>query len=448
LIETILSTVVLLSVLILVHELGHFFAAKSVDIEVQRFSLGMGPRVAGFKIGETEFILSALPIGGYVSMAGMIGEEAAGVLEGGREESAGPSPRDFDSKPLWARIWVVSAGVLMNFLFAVLVFAMIPFIWGEQVDLNREIVVREADALPPGTEALAEVPFGAEVVAVNDRAVESWNEFNRALLAAGSGPITLRFADAPPVAFQMPAQDSLRLVVFNSIQRRLDPVLGRVMPRSPAAEAGLMPGDRVVSVDGEPMRTWWDFQDAIRLHPGEPLHLVLEREGGFREVSVTPTLERDIARGEQVGRLGIGPHVETIHRPMGLAESVSRGFSDTWRFSSTIVAFLGNLITGQESPRQVGSLLTIAQYSGEFARAGLEVFLWWMGVFSINLAVLNLLPIPILDGGHLMFMSIEGIRGRPLSIEQRIRLSHVGLIIVVGIMVWALTNDVLRVFGI
>jgi regulator of sigma E protease len=448
LIETILSTVVLLSVLILVHELGHFFAAKSVDIEVQRFSLGMGPRVAGFRIGETDFVLSALPIGGYVSMAGMTGDEAAGTLEGGAAAPSGPSPRDFDAKPLWARIWVVSAGVLMNFLFAALVFAAIPFIWGEQLSPNRQVVVRDGVALPRGAEPLAQVPFGAEVVGVNGRTVETWNDFSRALIDAGSGSVTLRFADAPPVTFTMPTQDSLRVVVFNAIQPLYEPVLGRVLPGTPAAEAGLQPGDRILSVDGQPMRTWWDFQEVIRTRPGEPLNLSIQRDEDIRQVTVTPALERDVARGEQVGRVGIAPHVETIHRTMGLTASLERGFTDTWRYSTTIVAFLGNLITGQESPRQVGSLLTIGQLSGEFARAGLEVFMWWMAVFSVNLAVLNLLPIPILDGGHLMFMSIEAIRGRPLSIEQRVRLSHVGLIIVVGIMVWALTNDVLRVFGI
>jgi regulator of sigma E protease len=448
LLETILPTIILLSVLILIHELGHFVAAKTVDVEVQRFSLGMGPKVAGIRVGETEFVLSALPLGGYVSMAGMHGDEGSAALEGGISEEDRPlSHRDFDSKPLWARMWIVSAGVLMNFLFAVLVFAVIPFVWGEQHNPSRQVMVRQVEALPAGAAPLAEVPTGAEIVAINHRPVESWNEIARVLIDAGSGPITLSFADAPDITFQMPVQDSLRVVVLSSLQPVYEPVLGRISPGMPAAQAGMLPGDRVISVNGVPMETWWDFQEAIRTQPDEPLRIVYERAGERNELVVTPALERDLARGgEPIGRLGIAPVVET--REVGLAESVSIGVSETWRFSHLIVSFLGNLISGQESPRQVGSLLTIGQLSGEFARAGLQAFMWWMGVFSVNLAVLNLLPIPILDGGHLMFMAIEAVRGRPLSVEQRVRLSHVGLIIVVGIMVWALTNDVLRVFGI
>lgn len=446
---TLLATLVLLSVLILVHELGHYLAAKAVDIEVQRFSLGMGPKVAGVKVGETEFVLSALPIGGYVSMAGMQDDEAAAALEGGGAESRPPSARDFDAKPLWARFIVVSAGVLMNFLFAVLVFAAIPFFWGEQLHPNRQVVIRDAAALPVGAAPLATVPRGAEIVAVNERPVETWNEVTRALIDAGSGPVTLRFADAPPVTFQMPAQDSLRVEVLNAIRPLIPAVIGEVVPGEPAAEAGIRPGDRILSAAGRPIETWSDFEEQIHRHPGVPLPLEIERAGERLMLTVTPAV-RQVGgrRAETIGRLGVGPRVELVHRSVGPVEALAIGARETQRYSTLIVSFLGNLVSGRESPRQVGSVITIGQLSGEFARAGLREFLAWMAIFSVNLAVLNLLPIPILDGGHLLFMAIEAVRGRPLSVEQRVRLSHLGLIIVVGLMVWALTNDVLRVFGI
>jgi regulator of sigma E protease len=446
---TLLATLVLLSVLILVHELGHFVAAKSVDIEVHRFSIGMGPRVAGFRIGETDFVLSALPIGGYVSMAGMQDDEAAAPLEGGRPAPRDPSNRDFDSKPLWARVWVISAGVIMNFLFAILIFALIPLIWGEPVDLTRQITVRNAETLPAAAAPLAQVPTGAEVVAVNDRTVRNQNELNRALLDAGSGPVTLRFANAEPVTFVMPTQDSLRMVVFSAIRPHYAPVLGEVVGGQPAAEAGLRSGDRVVAAAGAPIDSWWELEEAIRAHPRQPLPLVVERGAERLEVVATPGA-RAGPRGNdaEIGFLGVAVQRNVEIREFGVGQALVRGVEETWRISSLIVGFLGNLVTGQESPRQVGSVITIGQISGEFVRAGLQPFLMWMALFSVNLAVLNLLPIPILDGGHLMFMLIEAVRGRPLSVEQRVRLSHVGLIIVVGIMVWALTNDVLRVFGI
>jgi regulator of sigma E protease len=446
---TLLATLVLLSVLILVHELGHFIAAKSVDIEVQRFSLGMGPRVAGFRWGETDFVLSALPIGGYVSMSGMQDEEAVSTLEGGGADEREVSPRDFDRKPLWARVWVVSAGVLMNFLFAIFVFALIPFVWGEQVDTTRAVAVRNVEALPAAAAPLAAVPLGAEVVSVNERPVGDWNAMVRALIDAGSGAVTLRFAEHEPVTFRMPTQDSLRAEVLMAIRPHYEPVLSQISRGGAADAAGLQPGDRVISAGGEPMRTWWEFEEAIRASPEQPLPLVIERQNQSLPVTVVPELRPGTRRGEDaIGFLGVGVQRQVEVREFGLADALVRGVEDTWQICVTIVSFLGNLITGQESARQVGSVLTIGQISGEFARAGLQPFLYWMGLFSVNLAVLNLLPIPILDGGHLLFMLIEGIRGRPLSVEQRIRLSHVGLIIVVGIMVWALTNDVLRVFGI
>jgi regulator of sigma E protease len=446
---TLLATLVLLSVLILIHEIGHYIAAKSVDVEVQRFSLGMGPKVAGVRIGETEFVLSALPIGGYVSMAGMHDDEAAAALEGGGAERRESSSRDFDAKPLWARIWVVSAGVLMNFLFAVLVFAAIPYIWGEQVDLTRQITIRHAEQLPPQAAPLAQVPLGAELVAINDRQVNSWNEITRALMEAGSGMITLRFADAEPLVFQMPTPDSLRVAVITSIRPHHPPIISEVMPGEPGAEAGLLPGDQIFRAAGVETQTWWHLEEAIRAHPGQPLRLEVQRNDQRLELVATPAVRPDrVGRGEPIGYLGIGVARPTEVRSYAAGEALVRGARDTWHFSTMILGFLGNLITGHESPRQVGSVLTIGQISGEFARAGLEPFLYWMAIFSINLAVLNLLPIPILDGGHLMFMLIEALRGRPLSLEQRVRLSHVGLIIVVGIMVWALTNDVLRVIGV
>jgi regulator of sigma E protease len=207
----------------------------------------------------------------------------------------------------------------------------------------------------------------------------------------------------------------------------------------------------VVSAAGRPVRSWTDFVDVVRAHPGQPLALVVQRDGAEVPLTVTPepTSERD-ATGErsEVGRLGVRQQTDLEHRDVGAGEALGEGWDLTWSTSAAIVTLLGDLFTGDESLRSLGGPLTIGQISGEASRAGIEVMLQWMALLSVNLAVLNLLPIPVLDGGQLLFLFIEALRGRPLSIEQRLRLSHVGLIIVVGIMVWAITNDVLRLFGI
>ncbi len=442
---TILALIVVLSVLIFVHELGHLLAAKAVNIEVPRFSIGFGPRIAGFRIGETEYVLSALPLGGYVKMAGMADEEATAVLEGAGEANRQPTGRDFDSKPLWARAMVISAGVLMNFLLAVVIYAGIAFFYGERLDATTRVAIPEEEVVGAAA-PLQEVPFGAEIVAVGERPVENFSEVRRLLLEAPAGPVSLHFADAPPVALQLPAGDSARVALVLAVQPLYEPVIDLVQRGSPAAEAGLRPGDRILAAGGERVRTWQEFVRMVAAHPGQPLPLQVERNGQVLSLTAIPRAETE--RRVQVGRLGVTRQADVIHRTFGPGEALAFGADQTWRYTRLIVGFLGRLITGEESLRSLGGPIAIGQLSGEAARLGLEPFLAFMAIFSINLAVLNLLPIPILDGGQLVFLGLEGLRGRPLSVEQRLRLSHMGLIIVVGIMVWAMTNDVLRVLGI
>jgi len=442
---TLVAFLVVIGVLIFVHELGHLLAAKAVDIQVPRFSIGFGPRVAGFRWGETEYVISALPLGGYVRMAGM---EDTSALEGGEEEYS-PSPRDFDAKPLWARAMVISAGVIMNFLFAIVVLAGVAFFYGEPINPTTRVAIAGE---PAGAAApLGEIPLGAELRAVGEQPVGSWNEVAEALGTAPPGPITLSFADVPPVTLSLPASDSARAALLRPLQPFTPPVIGEVSTGSPAQRAGLRTNDRIVSVDGEPVRTWAEFVELVRSRPGEQLQLLVERDG--EQVTLAPVagtereLNVDMERVE-IGRLGVAPQHQIVFQPLGLGASVAYGWNTTVGTSTLIVRLVGDLLTGQASPRTLGGPLAIGQLSGQAARYGAEMFFQWMALLSINLAVLNLLPIPVLDGGQLLFIGVEAVRGRPLSIEQRLRLSHVGLIIVVGIMVWAITNDFLRFFGI
>lgn len=444
---TLASFLVVIGVLIFVHELGHLLAAKAVDIEVPRFSIGFGPKIVGFTKGETEYVISALPLGGYVRMAGM---EDTSALEGGPdEESRGPSPRDFDAKPLWARALVLAAGVVMNFLFAILVFAGLAFAWGEPVNpTTRAAVVGE---LVGASAPLAQVPEGASIVAVGDRAVESWNDVVDALAAAPAGEVALRFEGGVEVRLELPEELSARAAVLQPLQPHMEPVIGEVMAGSPAARAGLMPGDRILAVGGQSIETWNEFVDVIRASPGSQVPITVQRGAERLDLSAVPGAERELdaeMRRIEVGRLGVGVEQRLEYQRLGLGSALGYGFTRTWTTSAEIVSLVGGLLTGQASPRNLGGPLAIGQLSGQAARYGVEMFLQFMATLSVNLAVLNLLPIPVLDGGQLLFVGVEAIRGRPLSIEQRLRLSHVGLIMVLGIMVWAITNDFLRFFGI
>ncbi len=443
---TLVAFLVVIGVLIFVHELGHLIAAKAVDIQVPRFSIGFGPRIAGFRRGETEYVISALPLGGYVRMAGM---EDTAPLEGGADPDHVPSPRDFDAKPLWARALVISAGVVMNMLFAILVLIGSALVFGEPRNPTTQAVV--VGELNEVAAPLASIPFGARITAVGGVPVSSWNDIVEALDDAPAGPITLSIADAPDVQLVLPESRTERRQMLEPLQPLTQPIIGDVEPGSPAARAGIQPGDRVLSAAGQPIRSWNEFVEIVRARPGQEVELVIDRGG--QQLTLRPVAEsqRELdaeMQRVQIGRLGIAAQHQVTFQRMGFSAAVAYGLTTTWETSATIVELLGDLITGEASPRSLGGPLAIGQLSGQAARLGVETFLEWMALLSINLAVLNLLPIPVLDGGQLVFIGVEAVRGRPLSIEQRLRLSHVGLIIVVGLMVWAITNDFLRYFGI
>ncbi len=448
---SILAFLVVVGVLVFVHELGHLLAAKAVDIEVPRFSIGFGPRIAGFTWGETEYVISALPLGGYVRMAGMEDMEA---IEGGSDadvDEREPSPRDFDAKPLWARAIVISAGVIMNFLFAVIVFAGVAFFYGEPINPVTRVEVIDSEELSGQAAVLADIPMGADLIAIDGEPVDSWNEVQDALSTAPAGEVTLSFEGTEPVSLTLPAADSERVAVLSPLQPFFEPIIGQVAPGTPAEAAGLEVGDRVLSAAGNPVTSWGDLVTIIEDSPGEQIGMVVERDGSRVQLTVTPEPETELDANlerVEVGKLGIAQQVELQYRPVPLLEAGRHGVVTSWTTSALIVELVGDLFTGDASPRSLGGPLAIGQISGEAAESGLDSFFTFMALLSINLAVLNLLPIPILDGGQLLFIGLEAVRGRPLSLEQRLRLSHVGLIIVVGIMIWAMTNDVLRFFGI
>jgi regulator of sigma E protease len=361
-------------------------------------------------------------------------------------------PRDFESKSLPARALVISAGVLMNLLFAFVAFSVSAGIWGVSADPGTRLGGVTEERLPDGATALADMDPGARVTALNDQPVDTWREFTLALTRARAGAAVLHFEDAPAIDFTLPAQDSLRGMLIAAFEPAVDapPVLAEVVAGGPAAEAGLRPGDRVVRAGGADVATWQQFVTVIERSPGQPVPLVVERDGRRMDVTVTPE-DRLLDNGLRVGRISVSVPSMQEHlprrRPTPLG-AMQRGAEQTWDVTTLTVDFLAGLFTGQHSARNIGGPIMIGQLSGRFARAGIEEFLAFMAILSINLAILNLLPIPVLDGGHLVFLAVEAVRGRPLTMEQRMRLSQVGFVFIILLMAWAIGNDVLRAFGI
>ncbi|MDE2761842.1 MAG: RIP metalloprotease RseP [Gemmatimonadota bacterium] len=446
---SILATIVLLGVLIFVHELGHFWAAKSVGIGVERFSIGLGPRVWGYTRGETEYVISAIPLGGYVKMQGME-DEVMEHLEG----EAGATGRrsrvsDFDAQPLLARAFVISAGVVMNMFFAFLLYTFVAAAWGVHELTTTRVMEVDETSLPAGTEALADIAPGAEISRVGDVVPDSWGDIHRALTESPAGP--LRVATESPAAvfaIVLPDDGEERRSLAAALQYWIDPVVDNLEPGGPAAGASMEPGDRITSVAGVPVESWAEMTREIGARPGETVEIGLLRE----DAALIRVVELDDVAADETGgrkgRLGIFPAVpDTRTISVGFFEAVSLGMAQTVEITRRILGFLKDLFTMDVSPRSVGSLGTIAVATGEAAAEGIPAYLAFMALFSINLAILNMLPIPVLDGGHMVFLAVELVRGRKLTVKQRVRWSQFGFVVVILIMVWALGNDLLRFLG-
>ena len=447
----IVAGIVVIGVLIFVHELGHFLAAKSVGIAVLRFSFGLGPRTPlGVKIGETDYCLSWIPFGGFVKMAGLEEEGAPAAMEGGALPVEVPRERTFDAKPLWARVFVILAGVTMNAVFALAIYVALAGIYGTSVDTTVTVGAVDSTALPLGGVGLASLKPGDRIVRINGDSMTSWRSIQQTLYTASGTRITVEVAGrATPILLDVPQSESKsRAALVGALEPWHEPVIGEVLAGRPAEAAGLRTGDRVVAADGEVIPSWERLVRAIERNPGRAIRLEVERRGvrvGFA-VTPRPTDVRDPATGKtrSVGRIGVGPAIEL--RRYGAAGSVREGFHQAGRAAGLILFTLKGLVTGQVSARDIGGPILVGQLAGEVARAGIQDFLAFMALFSINLAILNLLPIPVLDGGHLLFLLVEGVRGRPLSLQARQRFTQIGFFVLVAIMALALGNDVLRLF--
>jgi regulator of sigma E protease len=444
---TIGAAIIVLGVLIFVHELGHFLAAKSVGIAVLRFSFGLGPRTPlAITRGETEYCISWVPFGGYVKMAGLEEEGTAGTIEGPREDAHIPPERTFDAKPLWARIWVISAGVVMNALFAAVVYAVLAGVYGVATDPTTTIGEVRADALPMGAAPVATIQPGDRLIRINGDTVTGWDDVQSAFLTSEPTPLRLEFAGREPVLVDVPLREQEnRLAVLNALVPWHEPVIGDVVPGFPAASAGVQRGDRVLRVDGDSIPAWERFVRAVEGSPGRPLAVILLRDGA--EVALTLTPRATSVRGpdggtRSVGKVGLSPYFP-VER-FGALGAVRQGAVQAAAAGGLVLFTLKGLVTGALSPKDLGGPILIGQLSGEAARLGLDAFFGFMALFSMNLAVLNLLPIPVLDGGHLVFLAIEGIRRRPLSPAQRQRLTQLGFVVLLAIMALAVANDITR----
>jgi regulator of sigma E protease len=448
LLQTIVAFIVALGVLIVVHEYGHYIIARLCGVKVLRFSVGFGRALALWRLGadRTEWVIAAIPFGGYVKML----DE--------REGPVAPAElgRAFNRQSVWKRFAIVVAGPLSNFAFAVLVYAGL-FMYG--LPEARPVL---GTAAPNTLAAAAGVRAGDTVRAIDGEPITTWQELRWRVLQAAlqrepvkletideRGHITVATLDLRAFPAAEVESDVLERVGLRLYRPALPPVLGQIVTGGAAERAGLGPGDRILRVDATPIDTWETFVNAVRAHPGTPMALTVERAGAARGVEVVP--DAVSANGVRIGRIGAGPR-----QPEGYAEkllirvqygplaSLGRALAKTWDISVFSLKMLGKMLIGEVSWRHLSGPVTIADYAGQSASLGWISYLTFLALISISLGVLNLLPIPLLDGGHLMYYAIEITKGRPVS-ERFMELGQrVGLALLLVMMAFAFYNDLNR----
>ena len=442
LIHTLLAFILALGPLIIFHELGHYVVARLCGVKVLRFSIGMGRIVWSRRFGpdQTEWAISALPIGGYVKMLDA------------RDPSTAPTddrdlPREFTRQNVWKRIAIVAAGPIANFILAILVMAAL-FMHGKDEPGTRLRAM-------PATSAvyLAGVRGGDVVTAVNGRPVQSWTELRweivRAAMDKHAAELTLHGAGTATYRAVLAADRMASLDVDGDVLGALGmqlwrprPTIDKVLPDGAAARAGLRQGDLVTSIDGKPIMDGIAFIEAVRGAAGKTLQVGVQRGADNLVLPLTP--ERDPQSGRGLVKLMIAQAPEMVTVKAGPLEAVAKGARRTWETSAMTVKMIAKMIVGEVSLKNVTGPITIADVAGQTARSGLEPFLEFIAFISISLGVMNLLPIPVLDGGHLLYYSLEVLTGRPLparigEIAQR---AGVGLLFM--LMALAVFNDLVR----
>ena len=446
---TVLAFVVAVGLLVAVHEFGHFWVARRLGVRVLRFSIGFGRPLWRHQRSpeDPEYVIAAIPLGGYVKML---------------DEHEGPVPPDqvhraFNRQPLWVRTAVVVAGPLFNFLFAIVAF------WGV-LTLGETGVRPLIGAVAPDTPAArAGLQVGDEILAVNDQETPTWSlalqELATASVGAAQLEIRVRTAGGAQQVRTMPSSeigdlaektDLLGHIGLTPERPAAPPVFGDILNGEPAERAGLREGDRILSADGEAIEDWGRWVEYVQARPGVAIDLRVERDGEPLRIALTPAPHAQ--NDTVIGRIGASNQLMPgvmeryqAHYSMGIGEAIPAAIGRTWEYSVLTLKVMWRVLTGEASIHNLSGPITIADAAGKTASIGFVYFLKFLAIVSISLGVINLLPIPVLDGGHLLYFAIEAVKGSPLSEAAMLQAQKIGLVMLLGLMTLAFYVDILRI---
>ena len=447
---TVFHFIVAIGVLVSIHEFGHFWVARKAGVKVLRFSIGFGKVVCSYQKtpDSTEYVLSAIPLGGYVKM----------VDEREDEVSEADLPYAFNRQSVLARTAIVAAGPIFNILLAIVLLWAV-FIIGETG--MRPVVGKVESGTLAANAGFVE---GDEILAVNDENAPTWSEamnllFSSAMQGEQQIQVLVKNSDEIEKNYiihvaeddvQSPEAlyEKLGLKPWSPI---LKPVIGKVIENAPAQAAGLKTGDLIISADGEIMTDWMQWVDYVRNRPEISIKLQVEREGVYLPITIVP--EKQETKDKSFGRIGAGVDV-----PQELIDSLKVTYSlppyeallaaldKTWFYSSTTFRMIAKMLVGKASADNLSGPISIAQYAGQSAEMGLVPFFKFLALVSISLGVLNLLPVPVLDGGHLVFFAIEAIKGSPVSDKVQMYFQQLGMVMLMSLMIFAVFLDIGRLF--
>lgn len=427
--HSLIAFIFVLGVLIFVHELGHFLVARWLGVRVITFCIGMGPKLLKWRRGDTEYAIAVLPIGGYCKMAGENPDEPQ---TGARDE--------FLSRPKWDRLRILLAGPVMNILLSI-VLTTIVVAQGAQVPIFESDPVDVAVVTKGSAAERGGIRTGDRIIKVGSQKTPTWEQFYLAIggRADRDVPITLLREGRELVLTVKPEAQTKMRIGDIGVLPNVHPAIRSVEANGPADKAGLKAGDVVLALNGEPIIFSGQLSAEIRKHPDEAITLKVERAGAGLDITVTPR------RQGQIGLIGIGiqdPFRTINPGPLG---AIKLSLERNVQFSKLIFQTIGGLLTRETSPNQLMGPVAIAQMSGDYAAAGWIALVTFMASLSLNLGLLNLLPIPVLDGGHIFIMAVEGIVRRDLSMKVKERLMLAGFLVLMLLMVTVVYNDLARI---
>lgn len=436
--NNLLAIIFVFGILVIIHELGHFLAAKLMGVRVERFSIGFPPKIFSKKIGETEFTISAIPLGGYVKMAGFIDESMDTNVTG--------APDEFQSKPTWRKVVIITGGVIMNFLLAILVLTVLNFVQGEKIIPTTKIgyIGENGIAQKIGFQKYD------EILEINNQPVHNWNEVQEKFVDNLSHDIVftvLRNGQKINLLYKKEWFEE-----SNSEQLDVGPLIpakvGEVSPGMPASAIGLKRGDEIIAIADQPVNDWLEMTEVIRKFAGQTISIKWKRGDSIFTAQITPqAFEEKNQQGEvvKVGKIGISYYYE--HREVGPGQAVVLGVKNTFDLLNLNIRGILWVVSGKKSAKEIiGGPIMIAKMAGDAAQAG-WAYLWYLiAALSTVLAFFNILPIPALDGGHLVFILIEGIRGKPIPTAVKLKVQQIGLVILFTLLIFIFYVDISRLF--